>query len=154
MNGRTHALVGIAVGVLVGTITKDYTTAIIASTIGALLPDIDHPQSVLSGWLPGIGVARWALGVKHRGITHSIVFVFVVTMCVLAISPRFALPTLFGMLSHLALDMLTPAGVPLFLPWRCRVGLPRVLTLIPFSFLLNIASVALIAVVVLKNGNF
>lgn len=154
MNGRTHLLTGLAVGVALGASTGDYATAVIGSAIGALLPDIDHPQSILSGWLPGIGVFRWALGVKHRGITHTALFgVGVMVICEI-ISKRLGVPGLsvavgVGILSHLILDMLTPMGIRMLYPIKINFGLPRPLTWLPWNALLSVGSILAIGAIII-----
>lgn len=53
----------------------------------------------------------------HRNITHSLIFVLLVT-APLAIDQQVWLAALVGILSHLASDMLTYTGVPLLWPMR------------------------------------
>lgn len=110
-----------------------------ACLVGALLPDIDHPQATMSRKLSinkgagplGVlgyigGIFRAILG-GHRGFTHTLVFVAL--PCVLF--PY--LPTnyhyllwafIVGLSSHLLADMLTEAGIPLLWPITAkRIGL-------------------------------
>lgn len=147
MNGRTHLIVGLATGIAIASQIKidpvqQLTTnavnsafvwlgVIVAAGFGSLLPDIDHPRSVLSGWLPGAGLLR--LGTRHRGLTHSVIPLMVVALAVLVSTMpgkavNFAI--MAGMISHLILDMLTPEGVQLFYPLRGFWRFPA-LTLVP-----------------------
>lgn len=127
MTGRTHLTIGIAVGLAVAQMLdaapKEAAFITGAAALGSLLPDIDHPQSMLSGWIPGSGLLT--LFTRHRGITHSILFClffpvlasFVLrSLTGMGIDDPYRIPLLLGMLSHLAADMLTPVGVPLFAP--------------------------------------
>ena len=92
---------------------------------GALLPDVDHPRS----WVgrrarPLSAVLAGALG--HRGVTHSLLAVGV---CAWGASAKGAPgwtvePLAVGYLSHLAADMLTPAGLRLLWPLRGTWALP------------------------------
>jgi inner membrane protein len=129
MTGRTHLTIGIATGLaLAQTLNlppKESALIIAAAALGSLLPDIDHPQSMLSGWIPGAGLL--SIFARHRGITHSLLFCILLP-CVLwyALSAEVKLPIpyiyplglVLGMCSHLLSDMLTPAGVPLLYPFR------------------------------------
>lgn len=92
---------------------------------GALLPDIDHPQS----WIgrrarPVSTVLARVLG--HRGVTHSLVAVVgLVALLLWAGQRRGAVSALaIGYLSHLAADMLTPRGLRLAWPLRQTWGVP------------------------------
>lgn len=131
MTGRTHLTIGIAVGLALVHITqaqpREAALIVGAAAIGGLLPDLDHPQSMLSGWIPGAGLV--SLFTRHRGITHSILFCLVFPVLVsfiirsitgTGIEFLYRTPLLCGMLSHLVADMLTPAGVPLLWPWRAN----------------------------------
>lgn len=133
MNGRTHLLLGLASGVAVAATVPEYSGLvfpgsdhvvriglIILAAMASLLPDIDHPKSILSGYAIGIGGAV-RLFASHRTWTHSILFGAL--LCLVTwfgsangawLAPMIAVGMGFG--SHLVADMLTPAGVPLLLP--------------------------------------
>ncbi len=100
--------------------------------IGALLPDIDHPNATASramhvgrgqgplgcfGYIGGI--FRAALG-GHRGITHTLAAVAALYWMMMRFVPGAYLPyaqmALIGYVSHLFGDMLTEAGIPLLWP--------------------------------------
>lgn len=103
--------------------------------IGALLPDIDHPNATASrvvgigrgqgplgcsGYLGGI--ARAALG-GHRGLTHTALAVaglyWLATQLPTDYTP-YATLALIGYGSHLFGDMLTEQGIPLLWPFGRR----------------------------------
>jgi len=99
------------------------------SVFASLLPDIDHTKSI-------IGKLFWPLSkyldkkYGHRTITHSLTFLIPVFMASLfielnIINPYYFLEgstysyiMLFGIISHLILDMLTVQGIPLFYPFN------------------------------------
>lgn len=92
---------------------------------GALLPDIDHPQSWLGRRLrPLSGFLAAVLG--HRGATHSLLAVAACCWLLVRLgsSSRIAAPLLVGYLSHLAADLLTPRGLRLAWPFRGTWGVP------------------------------
>ena len=97
----------------------------------ALLPDLDHPQSLLGRQLPWIsGPLSRLFG--HRGFTHSLLAVGLGIWGLAQFQVSGPLSgvmkdaLIVGYLSHLLGDWLTPAGIPLFWPWRRRF---RLLTL-------------------------
>lgn len=95
----------------------------------ALLPDLDHPNSLLGRRLPWIsGPLSRLFG--HRGFTHSLLAVGIAVWGLGQFQPPGALAEvvkdglIIGYLSHLLGDWLTPAGIPLFWPLRRRYRLP------------------------------
>jgi inner membrane protein len=92
---------------------------------GALLPDIDHPKSWLGRRLPIVSRPLAAM-VGHRGFTHSLL---AVALCIFVLHERgwnraLAAPLVIGYLSHLAADLVTPAGLRLAWPLAARQALP------------------------------
>lgn len=110
--------------------SADWWHIIPATLVTCLLPDIDHPKSLLGQRLSWISrpVAR-VFG--HRGFTHSLLAVGAgVALLQLKFPADWLLPAdvfqsmVVGYLSHIVADMLTPAGVPLLWPCRWRFRLP------------------------------
>jgi inner membrane protein len=129
MNGKTHLLTGLAAGFLLSQSVKpaDAGMVIAVTSVAALLPDIDHPQSLISSFIPG-GFILSAFTGNHRGVTHSALAGFVAGGLAFLVSdnPMIGLGVGVGWLIHLVGDMLTPSGVPLLLPFRWRLRLlPR-----------------------------
>lgn len=146
MTGSTHAAGGLAVGCAVGAALARWPgdlvtiiTCAIFSLLGALLPDIDHPDSMIGRRLPGVSHAT-AAAFGHRGLVHTVwaaggfgLLAFFlagwlggalgVVGVVGDIQVPATLATMAGALSHLALDSLTRSGVtplsPLH-PWHLR----------------------------------
>lgn len=117
------------------------TTALFAAplvAVAALLPDIDHPNSVLGQKLPGVShLIRLVLG--HRGGTHCLLAVIgwvALLMHFGSTSSIAGTPFLssailalgFGYLSHIAADGLTKSGVPLLWPYKRNFRLPIAFT--------------------------
>src|SRR5476649_1834530 len=107
----------------------DWWHIIAGGLLTSLLPDIDHPQSVLGQrlrWL-SLPIAR-IFG--HRGFTHSLLAIIgVIMLFTLQITPGIVPLDVFhgmivGYLSHIIADMLTPAGVPLLWPCRWHFRIP------------------------------
>lgn len=126
MTGRTHLTIAIAVGLAyastVTTEAKPTLLITLVSLVGGLLPDIDHHRSLISGYVPGSSVVQ--VGVRHRGFTHSLLFVallvgvWVLGSQYIPIPYPIAVAGLLGVLSHDLADMVTPAGIQLFYPLR------------------------------------
>lgn len=100
--------------------------------LGALLPDVDHPESTVGKKIQIISYPL-SLVFGHRGITHSLCAVFAMLWLgyyfsaisvneELAIIPCIAL----GYLSHLFADSLTPQGIRPFYPSKKRFCIPIV----------------------------
>lgn len=137
MRGTTHLTAGLWTGLVVAqTHSLDGVSTwwvLQLSMVGSLLPDIDHPQSIIGRRLP----VSWAFG-KHRTFTHSIVFVFMLLFGLQKIAPIYHLSDVHiyalmaGYISHIVLDMMTPHGVALLYPslrrWRL---LPRTASELP-----------------------
>lgn len=97
--------------------------ALAAAAMGALLPDIDHPQSWAGRKLRPISVPLSML-VGHRGVTHSAIAVLAgLAVLMLVETGWLVAPVVVGYLSHLLADSLTPSGVPLLWPSRRRFTL-------------------------------
>jgi inner membrane protein len=135
MMAGSHVAVGAAAWVLVAPHFGMPGTAPLPLALaigGALLPDIDHPRSWI-GRRCGMVSRLLARVVSHRGFTHSLL---AVALCLYAlqadgVSRFWVAPLLVGYLSHLAADLLTPAGLRLAWPLRqgfsvplCRTGSP------------------------------
>ena len=83
--------------------------------LGALLPDIDHPKSMLGSKLSPISDLLYST-VGHRTLTHSILFSFVVGILItMAGQPSLGLGTFVGCISHIMLDLLSSGNGVAFL---------------------------------------
>ena len=132
---RSHVVVGVAAWLAAAPLLhlpQLDPGALVLAVAGALLPDVDHPQS----WVgrrtrPVSTIVAATLG--HRGVTHSAVAVVaLIALLAEAGSRRITADALaVGYLSHLAADLLTPRGLRLAWPLRrtwalplCRSGSP------------------------------
>lgn len=131
MRGYTHLLGGCLAALLLCAksppAAAEAPWVIAAGGFGGLLPDIDHPNSMISRSGGAVtktvsSAVRGAAG--HRGACHSLLFVCTV-YCIMRIllaphlsflTPSICLAVALGSLSHLALDFLTTMGVPWFWP--------------------------------------
>ncbi|MGY0162463.1 metal-dependent hydrolase [Edwardsiella tarda] len=113
----------------------DWWHMIPGALLTSLLPDIDHPRSLLGQRLRWISVPI-ARAFGHRGFTHSLLAIGGALYLLNHEWPSttWGIPAdalqamIIGYLSHLLADMLTPAGVPLLWPIRWRFRLPLLVT--------------------------
>ena len=124
----SHVVVGVAAWVWaaphLGLPQLDPATVAL-TTIGSLLPDIDHPSSWVGRRLPVISRPLAAM-IGHRGVTHSVVAVLVCLFFLRweGFSRTVIDPLVIGYLSHLAADLLTSSGLRLAWPSRKRQAIP------------------------------
>ena len=140
MRGTTHILAGAVVTIPVLAIAPPaaHPALLAAGAVCALVPDVDHPYSLLGRWVPWPKASRrrgpytdWGRAwfghpIWHRGPWHSfaagvIVAALVALGCALGhvtlASPlAFAMAALSGFWSHLALDLLNRTPQMLFWP--------------------------------------
>ena len=132
MRGATHTFAGVTIAVLMFAPAPPLVLAgaAIAGGIGALLPDLDHPQSTISRrvWLAG---ATLRLVVSHRGALHSLLAMAAALLLAATVPgdwSQIALSAAVGYCSHIFLDALTISGVPLLWPKQQRYRLLRLRT--------------------------
>jgi len=138
MMAKTHLVMSWTAGItLLPSVTagnytpEQYAVIFIGLTVGSLLPDLDHPQSLLSQMIPIIGGVISNI-TRHRGILHSIlavVILFFVGGFVAGLSNNsmmllwFWSAMIFAYIGHILADMMTKHGVQLLYPFKWRVGL-------------------------------
>lgn len=148
MTGRTHDLAAItALGIVVlaqplpNLTLSTAIVAVFANLVGGVTPDIDQPTAPLWRNLPigkYFGKLFDNLTGGHRFLTHSIlglaIFGFLAHLLLIFLHPIMHSVNegyvwwafMIGMVSHLAMDMLTKEGVPLLLPIPFKLGFPPI----------------------------
>lgn len=128
MTAPTHAAFGLLLTALAGTGNLNAT----ACALGALLPDIDHPQS-------SIGRVFFFLSIPinskfgHRGLTHAYI-VYIPFVIAGFFFSEFLMWLAIGAISHIVIDCSNVSGVKAYIPftqrtavnfkdeWRIRTG--------------------------------
>ncbi|PPI88127.1 metal-dependent hydrolase [Candidatus Pantoea edessiphila] len=110
----------------------DWWHIIPAALTTCLIPDIDHPNSLIGqrfSWISQI----ISLIFGHRGFTHSLLALVILWLFNMIIFKKYIiLPDdilqgmLIGYCSHIVADIMTPAGVVLLWPYRKRFRLPMI----------------------------
>ena len=113
MKWLTHFLIAFVVYLLfvrIGLLKLD--VVVVGLAVGSVIPDIDHPKSLLGGV------------VKHRGIVHSPLALGVSVVLLSSIlsiynaNPLIVFGFFLGYLIHLVTDSLTPMGVKWLQPFK------------------------------------
>lgn len=124
MNRLTHITTGLLTGILLyGNTTTDSSIQVLALTAGSYFPDID----ISWGW------GDESEGIKHRGFTHTVVFAAILYVLFgianmffhrytdgffeTGVMQALVLPFCLGIILHIFVDSMTPAGVQPFLPF-------------------------------------
>lgn len=136
MTGKTHQVGGLTAGIIATALIFDNPTdigvvligvpLILCSIFASLLPDLDHPGSILGKKVRFISCPLSRL-FGHRGFIHSPLLCLAIGVLMHSFYPSIPSnfqPTYLGMslgitigfASHLFLDALTKTGVPLFSP--------------------------------------
>ncbi|SDW95320.1 inner membrane protein [Marininema mesophilum] len=77
----------------------------------------------LALWVVLAGVYAMAVAfIPHRSFTHSLLSLFLVAGITYMAEPTYIWPLVAGYLSHLLADSITAGGIPLFWPWKKRIG--------------------------------
>lgn len=122
MRGSTHAAAGIATGILLSNCfdinTGQSLLYTACSIIGSLFPDIDNTSSKIGQHTkPASYLIQLFIG--HRTFFHAPVIYLIAAILITSAYPGtaiFCTAFLAGAASHLTLDSLNPAGIPLFWP--------------------------------------
>lgn len=114
MTGKTHLTAGLVTALAFGMNAPQI--ALVA--VGSILPDIDHSGSTLGKMIKPI-----SRHLRHRGVTHSLLFLIAISF----LSPYLGI----GVLTHILLDIFNPKGVELLYPWKKNIKIPLISKLFP-----------------------
>ena len=116
---RTHIAISVlAVFLLIGAV-ENKIIFFVAAIIATFIPDIDSNVSSI-GRIKILRPIQFFL--KHRGITHSFTFLFLITLFLVLFFPIVALGFFVGYALHLFADSFTIEGIQFFYPLRKRVA--------------------------------
>ncbi len=125
MNFKTHLAFGILLGLVIFPFIEGIHWLVFFPIVilGALLPDIDHPDSKLGKKIGIFSRLANLLG-GHRGITHSIFPLIALPGLVWYLfGLPYGLALFIGYFSHLLIDSINPKGVNFMNPvttWHMR----------------------------------
>lgn len=122
MKGSTHLAAGVITGLFLAIHTHAEpaltSTLIAGASLGSLLPDIDNCQSAIGNKIKPVSFLTQIL-IGHRTVFHAPVLYIILYIMFTQTAPAL-IPIIngiaIGIASHLFLDMLNPAGIPLLWP--------------------------------------
>jgi inner membrane protein len=147
MTSRTHDIIAFASLATVAATNPPHSlnvftlfVVIIGNIVGALVPDLDQATNRLWDLLPAgnfVGNILRHLMLQHRTISHSILGAFIFYKLLQFVLPKIFNPSfvnlhiaviaiMIGFISHLAADMVTKEGIPLFFPFPFKIGFPPI----------------------------
>jgi len=142
MTGITHITTSVVLYLM---LDSPAPVGILISGASALLPDVDHAKSTLGGFIPGYLI--W----KHRGFTHSLIALMIVSALSIVLLPlSLALAMIIGYGSHIALDILNHQGCQFLWPNPRKYRLAAMRTGSLWEYILIVVVVA--TLVVMKGG--
>ena len=89
------------------------------------------------------------LKIRHRGFTHSLIFLFLISILIYYLDKSLVIFALIGVGSHILLDSMTKSGVQLFYPKKKKY---RILSFRYDSFVLNGLIILFSLYILEKNG--
>jgi inner membrane protein len=119
MLARTHAAFGFLSALVMQSFltVKEPIVFFILVMLGALLPDIDQPNSKLSNKVKPIAKVISKVS-KHRGIFHSLFFALLLPGLVYYfVGSSYGIALFIGYLSHLIIDGFTKEGINFLQPF-------------------------------------
>ncbi|WP_017727828.1 metal-dependent hydrolase [Halalkalibacterium ligniniphilum] len=131
MKGPTHILGGLAAATISTQLFDVHVQETLyfysAALFGSVIPDICHPKSMVGRMVPFI--SHFLLRIfGHRSVTHSLLFLFLITwltnLLMINGAADIQAGLLIGIVSHLILDAMTPRGIRLLYPIKMSVRFP------------------------------
>jgi inner membrane protein len=95
--------------------------AILLGCLAGTLADVDKPGSTMAKVLFPLSALLRFLNVRHRTLTHSILFILALMMFALPLPPLFFWAFTIAYASHPLIDLFNEQGVQLFWPIKIKV---------------------------------
>lgn len=145
---RTHSAIAASLSLLIlNPSLEELPTCLVFSTLGSILPDIDHDYTASKHIFPSLIILyflcfyfnitlfninlKFIIGIislipilisfylsKHRTISHSIIGILLISTSVYLINPIVISPFFLGYSFHLIADSFTKTGVRFFYPLK------------------------------------
>lgn len=147
MTARTHDAFALASLITISALyppeslnVMTLVAALVASDVGALIPDMDQASNKLWDLLPvgdQLGKVFRKIFLGHRTLSHSLLGLYLIYKILSwflykVLNPSFVDPRIIlisimvGYISHLILDIFTKDGLPLLFPLKIKIGIPPV----------------------------
>ena len=116
---KTHLAITVLAILLLLSLIEHKVIFIIVALIATLLPDIDSSSSSVGG---KIVLRPLQVFVKHRGIFHSFLLLFLITFILVLFYPTIALGFFLGYSLHIFADSFTQNGVRFFYTFKKNIS--------------------------------
>ncbi|GIP52377.1 MULTISPECIES: metal-dependent hydrolase [Paenibacillus] len=153
---KTHSLAGLLTAECVLSyyhqplLTWEAGAALLLGCLVGPLADIDKKGSTMAKILLPVSWILHLLKVKHRTLTHSLLFILLLTSLSTAMPELLFWTFILAYGSHSLIDMLNEQGVALFWPWKRKIRLlPKFMAIDTGSFAEGIFRLALGAAVII-----
>lgn len=126
---KTHSIAGFISAELVlayqdvSFFSWDTAGALLLGCLAGTLADVDKPGSTMAKVLFPLSALLRILKVRHRTLTHSIVFLLLLMMISLPMSPLYFWVFIVAYASHPIIDLLNERGIQLFWPLPMKIRL-------------------------------
>ncbi|NOU67965.1 metal-dependent hydrolase [Paenibacillus sp. LMG 31461] len=126
---KTHSVAGMIAAEIVliqGDIsffTWDAAGSLLLGCLAGTLADVDKPGSTMAKVLFPLSALLHVLKIKHRTLTHSLLFMALLAMICLPLPPLYFWVFILSYASHPLIDLLNDRGVQLFWPITFRIRL-------------------------------
>ncbi|MDR6882090.1 metal-dependent hydrolase [Bacillus sp. 3255] len=101
----------------------DTAGALLLGCLAGTLADVDKPGSTMAKVLFPLSALLRVLKVRHRTLTHSIVFMLLLMMATVALPPLYFWVFILAYASHPLIDLLNERGIQLFWPLPAKIRL-------------------------------
>ncbi|WNR46283.1 metal-dependent hydrolase [Paenibacillus roseipurpureus] len=124
---KTHSVAGMIAAEVVlihgntSYFTWDAVGALLLGCLAGTLADVDKPGSTMAKVLFPLSALLHVLKIKHRTLTHSLLFMALLVMLSLSLSPLYFWVFMLAYASHPLIDLLNDRGVQLLWPIPLKV---------------------------------
>jgi inner membrane protein len=126
---KTHSIAGFISAELVlayqqvSFFSWDTAGALLLGCLAGTLADVDKPGSTMAKVLFPLSALLRILKVRHRTLTHSMIFILLLMMISLPMSPLYFWVFIVSYASHPLIDLLNERGIQLFWPLPMKIRL-------------------------------
>lgn len=126
---KTHSIAGFISAELVlayqhvSFFSWDTAGALLLGCLAGTLADVDKPGSTMAKVLFPLSALLRILKVRHRTLTHSIIFILLLMMISFPMSPLYFWVFIVSYASHPLIDLLNERGIQLFWPLPMKIRL-------------------------------
>ncbi|MEF2966056.1 metal-dependent hydrolase [Paenibacillus sp. M1] len=152
---KTHTLAGLLTAECVVAyyhqpfLTWEAGAALLLGCLAGPMADIDKKGSTMAKVFLPLSWALQLLRVKHRTVTHSLLFILALFAILSPLPDLFLWTAVLSYASHAFIDMFNDQGVALLWPWNKKIGfLPKFLAVDTGSFAEGVIRLALGAAVI------